>query len=182
MRCAALLLALAASAGPAAAKAPPLSALEAQVQRAEDEIAIRRIIIDYSWALDHRDFETYAGLFGSDGEWINGSLVRKGHDEIMQLLTGLYPNSPANYVNRESLHIIANIEVSVTGDLAVAHSRHLLLKRAPDGHIVPSLAGRYDDELIRENGKWRFKRRVDNPIMPTPEEWGAIMRARRGGK
>ncbi len=169
-------------ASPAAAKAPPLSVLEAQIQQAEDEIAIRRIIIDYSWALDHRDFEKYASLFGRDGEWINGSLVRKGHDEIMQLLTGLYPNTPADYVNRESLHIITNIEVSVSGDTAVAHTRHLLIKRAPGGRLVPSLAGRYDDQLIRESGNWRFKRRVDNPVMPTPEEWGAIMRARRGGK
>jgi hypothetical protein len=40
------------------------------------------------------------------------------------------------------------------------------------------LAGRYEDDLIRENGQWKILKRIDFPVMPTMDEWGAIMRAR----
>jgi hypothetical protein len=67
----------------------------------------------------------------------------------------------------------------VNGDHATARSRHLLFRRGPDGRPVPALAGRYEDELIRENGEWKILKRVDFPVMPTPEEWGKIIAERR---
>ena len=43
----------------------------------------------------------------------------------------------------------------MNGDRATARSRHLLILRGPDGHPQPALAGRYEDELIREDGDRR---------------------------
>jgi hypothetical protein len=40
------------------------------------------------------------------------------------------------------------------------------------------LTGLYEDELIRVDGEWKILRRVDNPIMPTPEEWRKVMAER----
>ena len=40
------------------------------------------------------------------------------------------------------------------------------------------LAGLYEDELVRVNGEWKIARRVDNPIMPTPDEWRKVMAER----
>jgi hypothetical protein len=34
---------------------------------------------------------------------------------------------------------------------------------------VISQAGRYDDTLVRENGRWRFKRRVASSDLPAPK-------------
>ena len=67
----------------------------------------------------------------------------------------------------------------MNGDRATARSRHLLLMRGPDGSPVPELAGLYEDEFIREDGEWKILRRVDNPIMPTPEEWRREMAERQ---
>lgn len=50
-------------------------------------------------------------------------------------------------------------------------SRHLLVMRDPQGSPRPALAGRYEDEFIREDGQWKILRRVDHPVMPTAEEW-----------
>jgi uncharacterized protein (TIGR02246 family) len=152
---------------------------EQRVERAEADLAIRRILVEYAWRLDHRDIEGYANLFAKDGQWVNGNIVRKGHEEIRQLLLGLYGPTPADYVNRDSFHITTNIEVNVTGDRATARSRHLLFRRGPDGRPTPALAGRYEDDLIRENGEWKILKRVDFPVMPTPEEWGKIIAERR---
>lgn len=163
---------------PAQAEDAQLS-LEQRIQRAEDELAIRRLLVDYSWAQDARDFPAFASLFAEEGEWVNGDLVYRGPDAILEMLVGIYGEPDPGYVNRESLHITSNMEVEVNGDRATAHSRHLLIMRGPDGEPTPALAGRYEDELIREDGRWKFLRRVDYPVMPTPAEWRAQMRAMR---
>ena len=82
-------------------------------------------------------------------------------------------------MNNESYHISSNPQVDVQGDRATARSRHLLIMRGPNGEPQPALAGRYEDELIREDGQWKILRRVDYPIMPTPEEWMKQIQARR---
>jgi uncharacterized protein (TIGR02246 family) len=173
---------LLAAALPAPAAAAPAMSIEARVQRAEDELAIRRLLVDYAWTQDARDFAGYAALFAKDGEWVNGATVRKGPDEILKMLTGVYGAPQPGYSNRESFHLTTNIEIDLAGDRATARSRHLLVTRGPDGRPQPTLAGRYEDTLIRENGKWKFLRRVDTPLMPTAEEWSKIMRERRPGQ
>ena len=159
-----------------------LTSIEQRLRRAEDELAIRRVLIDYAWTQDARDFPAYAALFAREGEWINGANAYRGREAILQMLTGIYGEPDPDYVNRESLHITSNIEIDLAGDRATARSRHLLILRGPEGAPQPALAGRYEDELIREDGEWKILRRVDYPVMPTPEEWGAFMRARQAGQ
>lgn len=180
----ALLAALATAALPQGALARPADdpALTQRLRHAEDELAIRRLLIDYAWTQDARDFAAYAALFAREGEWINGGVVHKGPEDIRRMLDGIYGTPPPGYVNRDSFHITTNVRIDVDGDRATALSRHLLFTRGPDGRPTPTLAGQYRDVLIREDGAWKFLRRVDTPVMPTPEEWSQIMRARKPGQ
>lgn len=152
--------------------------VEQRLQRVEDELAIRRVLVDYSATQDARDYAAYAALFARDGEWVNGRNVYKGRDAIQKMLVGLYGAPPPGYVNTESYHISSNPQVDVHGDRATARSRHLLMMRGPKGEPTPMLAGRYEDELIREDGQWKILRRVDTPVMPTSEEWSKFIRER----
>lgn len=153
--------------------------LEQRVQRVEDELAIQRIIVDYSSTQDARDYAGYAALFAKEGEWVNGKTVHKGREAIQKMLVDLYGNPPPGFVNTESYHIVSNPQINVNGDRATARSRHLLILRGPKGEPTPSLGGRYEDELIREDGKWKILRRVDYPVMPSSEEWMKFIRERR---
>ena len=162
--------------------APPQPPIEQRLQRAEDDLAIRRVLLDYAWALDHRDIDGYIALFAKNGEWVNGSMVRKAPNEIRSLLVGMFGVPQPGWVNTQSVEITTNPDIQLEGDHATAHCWHLLMRRGADGRPVAALAGRYDDELIREDGKWKFLRRVDNPIMPTPEEWAKVMAAQRRGQ
>ena len=165
---------------PAAATPPTAAPSEAARLRAvEDQFAIQRILVEYSARLDARDFAGYANLFAREGTWQNGNTVRRGRAEIEAMLVGLFGNPPPGFVNREDYHLVSNPQVDVNGDRATARSRHLLLMRGPDGSPVPELAGLYEDEFIREDGEWKILRRVDNPIMPTPEEWRREMAERQ---
>ena len=157
--------------------------LEERLQRVEDELAIRRLLVDYAVTQDARDYAGYAALFAKEGEWVNGKTVYKGREAIYNMLVRLYGDPPpAGYVNNESYHLVTNPEIEIDGDRAKARSRHLLIIRGPDGHPWPVLTGRYEDELIREDGKWKFLRRVDYPVMPTPEEWMKFIRERNAAK
>jgi uncharacterized protein (TIGR02246 family) len=168
---------------PVVAATPTSSlALEQRLQRVEDELAIRRVLVDYSATQDAHDYAGYAALFAKDGEWVNGKTVHKGREAILKMLIDLYGSPPPGYVNNESFHITSNPEVNVNGDRATARSRHLLVMRGPNGEPTPVLAGRYEDEFIREDGKWKILRRVDNPVMPTSEEWMKFIRERKAAK
>ena len=160
---------------------PPAAApsLEARLRRAEDQLAIQRVITDYARFIDAQDFHAYAALFARDGVWQNGTTVRRGADEIKAMLVGLFGTPPPGFVNAESYHLVSNLQVDVDGDRATARSRHLLVMRGENGSPRPALAGFYEDEFIREDGQWKILRRVDNPVMPTSEEWRREMAARR---
>lgn len=174
-----LMLIAAPSASLAQTAAPTV---EQRLQRVEDELAIGRVLVEYAATQDARNYAAYAALFAKDGEWVNGKTVHKGRAAIEQMLVGLYGNPPAGFVNRESYHLTSNPQIDLHGDRASVRSRHLLVLRGPKGEPVPSLAGRYEDEMIREDGAWKILRRVDHPVMPTNDEWMAFIRARNASK
>ena len=165
---------------PAAAAPPaPAPSEAARLRQVEDQLAIQRILVEYSARLDARDYAGYASLFAREGTWQNGNTVRRGRAEIEAMLVGLFGTPPPGFVNREDYHLVSNPQVDVDGDRATARSRHLLLMRGPDGSPVPELAGLYEDEFIREDGVWKILHRVDNPIMPTADEWRKEMAERQ---
>ncbi|HSQ95626.1 MAG TPA: nuclear transport factor 2 family protein [Croceibacterium sp.] len=167
-------------AGRGPAGAPAALSTEQRLRRAEDQLAIMRVITDYAARLDARDFDGYAALFARDGTWQTGQTVRHGPGEIKAMLTGLYGPTPPGFVNALSYHLVSNIEVDVDGDHAHARSRHLMITRGAGGHPQPTLAGYYEDEFVREDGQWKILHRVDHPVMPTAEEWTKEMAALRG--
>jgi uncharacterized protein (TIGR02246 family) len=153
--------------------------VEQRLQRVEDELAIQRVLVEYSARQDARDYAGYAALFAKNGEWVNGKNAYKGREAILKMLVGLYGAPAPGYVNNESYHITTNWQIDLNGDRATARSRHLLILRGPKGEPTPALGGRYEDELIREEGQWKILRRVDYPVMPTAEEWMKFIRERQ---
>ncbi len=158
---------------------PGSAALEQRLQHVEDMLAIQRVLVEYAATQDAHDYAGYAALFARDGEWVNGRNVYKGPEAIKKMLVGLYGEPEPGYVNSESFHISYNQQIDVDGDRATVRSRHLLIMRGPNGEPTPMLAGRYEDEFIREDGQWKILRRVDTPVMPTAEEWMKFIRERR---
>jgi uncharacterized protein (TIGR02246 family) len=142
------------------------ASLAARVQRLEDKEEIRLLLTDYGRFLDARDLAAYSKLFAKDGEWVGGfGSSNKGPAEVltfMQKNLGTGPN------RNNSFHILSNFEIDVKGDTATAWSRWTFVVPAADGKLVISQSGRYDDLLVREDGKWRFKRRTASNDIPTP--------------
>lgn len=139
------------------------ASVAARLQRLEDIEQIRTLLLDYGRFLDSRDLNAYSRLFAQDGEWVGGFGSAKGPAgilEFMQKNLGTGPNRNGSY------HILSNFEIDVKGDTATAWSRWTFIVPGADGKPVISQAGRYDDQLVRENGRWKFKRRTASNDIP----------------
>jgi uncharacterized protein (TIGR02246 family) len=127
-----------------------------RLQRFEDKAEIEALLLDYGRHLDSRDFGAYSALFAKDGEWVGGFGTVAGPANIkafMEKAMGTQPNTAKNY------HLLSNFVITVNGDTATAWSRWAFVVPGERGAAI-SQAGRYDDTLVRENGRWKFKKRV----------------------
>jgi len=158
LRTLAVIACLAAASTAAAQTSRPSAdeSIAARVQRFEDKEEIQRLLLEYGRTLDARDFAGYSALFARDGEWVGGfgSVTGPGNIKaFMEKNMGTQPNTAKNY------HLLSNFVITVSGDTATAWSRWAFVVPGAQGATIAQ-AGRYDDTLVRENGRWRFKKRV----------------------
>ena len=133
-----------------------IGSVETRLRALEDKEQITQLLIDYGRHLDSRDLAAYAALFATDGEWVGGFGKVAGRANIqafMEKSLGTGPNRGGSY------HIMSNFVITVKGDTATAWSRWTFVTPGERGATIAQ-AGRYDDAFVRENGAWRFKRRV----------------------
>jgi uncharacterized protein (TIGR02246 family) len=152
----------------ASAAAQSGKSVEARLKAFEDKAEIEQLLLDYGRHLDARDFGAYGALFAADGEWVGGFGKVAGPGNIKAFMEKAMPgaNTAKNY------HLLSNFVISVTGDTATAWSRWAFVVPGQQGGALISQAGRYDDTLVRENGRWRFKRRTasnDTGAPPRPQ-------------
>ena len=139
--------------------------LAARVQRLEDIQEIQGVLLDYGRFLDARDFGAYSRLFAKDGEWVGGFGTVQGPAAIQAFME----KQIAGPNRGNTFHILSNFKIDVKGDTATAWSRWTFVTPGPDKKPAISQAGRYDDMFVRENGHWRFKRRVASNDIPVPD-------------
>jgi ketosteroid isomerase-like protein len=139
------------------------ASFEARLQRLEDVEEIRVLLLDYGRYLDARDLAAYSRLFAKDGEWVGGFGSAKGPAGIQAFME---KNLGTGSNRGNTFHILSNFVIDVKGDTATAWSRWTFVTPGADGKPVISQAGRYDDTLIREDRRWKFKRRVASNDIP----------------
>jgi 3-phenylpropionate/cinnamic acid dioxygenase small subunit len=125
----------------------------------EDRLAIEGLVTEYAWLLDHRRFEEVFDLFtdtpelrirgqrivGADGlrEWLDQRAEREGR--------------------RASLHAMSLLRLEPEDeDGVVRGTAALVLHVAKSGtrSSYVDLVGEYQDEYVRTEAGWRFRRRV----------------------
>jgi uncharacterized protein (TIGR02246 family) len=140
--------------------------LQQRVQQLEDQEEIRQVLIAYGETLDARDYAGYAALFARDGVWTGGFGSATGPAGIQAMLEKNLAKAEPGFINKSSFHLMTTEVVKVTGDTATARSRYLFFTATPDNKPGASLAGRYVDEFVREDGKWKIKRRTTHGVIP----------------
>ncbi len=150
--------------------------LEQRISRVEDELAIRRVIVQYAAFLDRRDYAGYSELFTPTGEWATpDGEGRQGRADIREMLQSVL--GPANSPNADNYHLVSNPRIELDGDRATATSRYIFIMRGEGGSPTPALTGLYHDEFMRHEGEWKIARRIVEDIMPSAQEWREAMSA-----
>ena len=120
----------------------------------EEKDAIRDLMSAYCFHVDEGEFDKFAGLFASDATFEPGPQGKyQGRDAIRKFIESVVPRAGEGPARK---HCTMNHLITVNGSEAQAHS-YIVVVREADGAIIPSLAGRYEDLLIKEGGEWRFK-------------------------
>jgi len=158
----------------------PARSIEERLQALEDEREIRDLLIHYAQRLDGRDHKGYAALFARDGRWSGKLGDYTGPEAIEAMLVQAFGPTPEGFRNINNFHLMTNMVIQVDGDRATAHSRITYFERSPESRPVAMLAGRYEDELVREDGRWLFKHRHVVGEIPTAEEIEARNAAEKG--
>jgi uncharacterized protein (TIGR02246 family) len=110
-----------------------------------DDRAIRDLLACYALALDTDDVDRCVDLFTDDGEFVVFGREFSGRDQIR----AMFESAP------RGLHLTGVSSIDVSGDAATARSQVLLVE-AGTMHLRPAL---FDDDLSRDGGRWRFRRR-----------------------
>ncbi len=118
----------------------------------EDKEAIRELLHRYCFCMDEGRFVELSALFTDDGEWIAPYRSAKGPADIAAWLQQSVPREPGR------MHFVMNSIITCDDAYATARSNYLVMVAGPNGPI-PSVCGTYDDELLKQPGGWRFKRR-----------------------
>jgi len=133
------------------------------VRHADDEEAIRALVVAYAERLDAGDLDGVADLF-ANGVFrsARGGAPLVGRDAVRSMYGPvlLYEGGVPR-----TMHVLGNILVqpSADGDTATAQCTFTVLQAVTDGSLGPVLAGRYHDRFERVDGVWRFAERVVYP-------------------
>ena len=154
----------AASASPALAlggTAPSRGDLAARVAVLEARTEINALMLAYGRTLDSRDFAAFAALWAADAEYVQGKGPgAKGPAAIRAVLERAFAQNSAG-VREPNFHVFFNIAIGpIEADHAAAFSRSAFVAAGPGGKLEVVIAAHYDDRFIREDGRWKFLRRV----------------------
>jgi uncharacterized protein (TIGR02246 family) len=139
--------------------ARPTQSLEARLRVLEDKEAIHAVMTNYGRTLDGRDFAGFERLWARDAEFLGGPGGRAiGPVAIRALLEGLLKANAAAVPGKD-FHLFYNETIEVSGDRATALSKGAFVVPGPNNRLEMSILANYHDEFVREDGRWKFRRR-----------------------
>jgi 3-phenylpropionate/cinnamic acid dioxygenase small subunit len=139
---------------------------EASVQQQLlDRAEIEELVTRYVTALDTRDADLYAGVFTEDAVYeLPGNVVHRGRAAIRKVVTDLQEsrarNDAAGKPSPSLYHPMFNHSIELVD---ATHARHhcyaQTVRAAEGGQFIVGFMGRYDDELVKQGGRWYIQSR-----------------------
>jgi hypothetical protein len=134
---------------------------------ADDRLQIYELMDRYGVVHDFGTPDEYAGLFTPDAEISVGAgpPVVKGHDALVAMAARDHQRfgGAVTADGKHALimrHVVSNRLVDLVGKDAARGSCYVTtLIRTPDNGLAVLSIGRYEDEYVRQGGKWRIARR-----------------------
>jgi hypothetical protein len=138
---------------------------------AEDRAMIENLMSRYIFAFDWRQADAYAATFTEDGELNYAGGTLKGREALRAMINQLRAQEKDAAGKDQSgkwpprkRHIVTSLLLDISGNKATARAYWAaVINDNPERHPVVTEYGHYEDELIKQNGRWLFtKRRTFN--------------------
>lgn len=135
---------------------------------AADRAEIHALLTAYGTTIDARDFDGFADLFTRDGVYVAGTGEGVGGPEAGAMMERIFAENAMGF-GEPNYHLFFNEVVTLAGpDSASATSMSLYMVPGDNGAPTAALMARYRDDLVREDGAWKFARREVESLMPAP--------------
>jgi uncharacterized protein (TIGR02246 family) len=121
----------------------------------EDRDEIRDLYSRYCLHVDTGTPEQWADLFTTDGEFGGPVEPVIGREALKGFATDVLAGGGGMH------HMVSNVALDVNGDDAVGTASVAIYVGG-----APGIVGRYQDELRRVDGQWKFSRRNFRPDAP----------------
>lgn len=139
---------------------------------ADDRAEIENLSNRYMVAVDAGDIETVMSTWAPDGvlDWVGG--VERGKEAIRKAMSGFaggrHVDIPEGAASRpRTHHQIVNHVIDVNGNTAKTIAYWFAItNNTPQKDVQLLYFGHYEDQLVKQNGRWLFKeRKVFNESM-----------------
>jgi hypothetical protein len=145
--------------------------MEKRLQEMLDHYEITKLLSEYCHGCDRLDEVQMAGVYAKDSWDDHGPNKCPGPEFAARIMKEMQA------VNMCS-HLMGQALIRVNGDEAGAESYFVATVRRPTrdgGEMLNQLGGRYVDTLVREDGRWRIKKRICirdwSMSQPIAEDW-----------
>jgi uncharacterized protein (TIGR02246 family) len=123
----------------------------------EDRFGINDLFVRYTCALDAGDAETVIDCFAEDGTLVSPAVGE--HTGRPAITAFAHRFARFQKGGSQLRHVLSNLQMSVDGDRAHA-TCYLTVFLTKDGTSRLLAPGRYECELRKVDGAWKFQRRV----------------------
>ena len=123
-----------------------------------DELDVQRVLFDYAWACDNKDWGLLHSVFTSDAKLDYSSThgPAGGRDEVVGWLREALSQVPVMQ------HVVSNFQIDVSGDRAAGRAMFYTAVRAPGLDDMMVTGGYYDLAFRREPNGWKIERLVED--------------------
>src|SRR5262249_9161549 len=138
-------------------------------QRVQDKLDIQALIVSYGTALDTLDADAYAGVFTTDAELDVAGTVRKGRQQIREIITNLQKSRDENKVkgtpSAALYHVISNTAIEILSNDEARHRSYWQTVRVgPNNQVTVGAIGQYEDVIVKRTGQWLIRSRKITPF------------------
>ena len=127
----------------------------------EEKDAIHETIANYCYHFDGGEFGKWLDLFTEDGIFDAGETagIHTGKEALRTFVDAV----PGRVAMKDGMpllkHCVMNEIIKVNGDEATAISYIIVVRSKGESALVNGLAGRYEDQLVKQGDRWLFKNR-----------------------
>ena len=129
-----------------------------------DELDVQRVLHDYAWACDNKDWSLLRSVFtaGAQLDYSSTGGPVGGREEVV----GWLEKSLSQVAVMQ--HVVSNFQVDVSGDRAAGRAMFLTSARIPGLDDMLVTGGYYDLAFRREPGGWKIERLAEDNRWMTP--------------